>query len=188
MKVADLYILKPATLGVASLMLTDGRALIDALNTYQGIQLPKGQRVTILSMQQAIENSGLSEEDKAAIAELDIDESSVTEANPVDLSPLNDVGVHGFSQNFAIVTATIVMAVITLAYTAFWGWLVYTEHIKPSLYAMGFVIFPWLAVVWKSQGIISRERRDVLSVLVGDTSTQKGLIDKLGAVTDALRK
>lgn len=188
MKVADLFELKPATLGISSLMLADGRSLIDALNTYTGIQLPQGGRVTILALQKALADSGLSDEDKTAINDLDIDENSVKEGGPVDLTPLNDVGVHGFSQNFAIVTATIVMAVITLAYTAFWGWLVYTEHIKPSLYAMGFVIFPWLAVVWKSQGIISRERRDVLSVLVGDTTAQKGLIDKIGAVTDALRK
>ncbi|MGO0911638.1 hypothetical protein, partial [Clostridioides difficile] len=86
MKVKDLYKIKPQTMGTASLVLVDGRSLVDALNSYDNINIPVGQRLSIQRLKKHLDDAGLAPDTRKEIEELEIDETSSVEGNLPDLT------------------------------------------------------------------------------------------------------
>ncbi|EBU6828395.1 hypothetical protein DKS90_25535, partial [Salmonella enterica subsp. enterica serovar Muenchen] len=133
MKVKDLYKIKPQTMGTASLVLVDGRSLVDALNSYDNINIPVGQRLSIQRLKNYLDDAGLAPDTRKEIEELEIDETSSVEGNLPDLTAIHDKANQPAVQNFVVVVATISLFLVTLVYTGIWAWLAFVAQTKPSI-------------------------------------------------------
>lgn len=188
MKLSELFDVKPQTMGISGLMLKDGRSLVEALNSYDAINIPPGKRVTILTLRNRLGDSSISESVREEIKNLEIDEDAVVEGNIPRLTDITNEGQADRTQKFVVVMATISLFIITVASCATWGWLAYIEHLKPSLGHLIVLAVCWTMVIWKSQGIISQERRDLISAIVGDAEDKKSLWDHVGTIVDVMRR
>ncbi|ECD4964056.1 hypothetical protein E1386_11305 [Salmonella enterica subsp. enterica serovar Enteritidis] len=187
MKVKDLYKIKPQTMGTASLVLVDGRSLVDALNSYDNINIPVGQRLSIQRLKKHLDDAGLAHDTRKEIEELEIDETSSVEGNLPDLTAIHDNANQPAVQNFVVVVATISLFLVTIVYTGIWAWLAFIAQTKPSINHLFVLAACWTMVIWKSQGIISRERRDLMSVIVGDAPSKNRFWDNIESLGKVMK-
>lgn len=177
MKVSELLAMRPGTLGVTGVLLTDGRALVTVLDEYEEVDVSPG-RVSIAMVNEALMK--LSPEHREAFLDLDISEDTVEEAPAltpptITLSPeYQREAKQRASIGFIM---CLVLAIETLALTGVISFVAIARKEFPDWLLISVISFPVWALSWFFMGLINKERADVVSAVLGiDRSNQPGMV------------
>lgn len=183
MKVSELLAMKPGTLGVTGVLLTDGRLLIKVLDDFDGVEVAVG-RVSINMVNNLLPK--LSEEDQDAFMSLEVDENTTE-----DVTPLEPPTLHlspGYEREAALrarmgFMMCVVLAIAVLAITASVCAVSLYRKEFPDVMLIAVILCPVMAIAWLFMGLINKERSDILSAVLGSSG---GNTTVFGTVLDAL--
>jgi hypothetical protein len=177
MKVSELLAMRPVTLGVTGVLLTDGRALVTVLDEFNEVELSPG-RVSIANVSEALLK--LSPEAREAFLALEVAEDTVEEAPAltppsITLSPeYQREAKQRASIGFIM---CLVLAIETLALTGVISYVAVVRKEFPDWLLISVISFPVWALSWFFMGLINKERADVVSAVLGiDRSNQPGMM------------
>lgn len=92
----------------------------------------------------------------------------------------------GSREKIGIIVSVILM-IACMLFTVQICWVGYLNRTFPDIMLVIVVLFPLTALAWFYMGLINKERRDVLSAIVGD-SGQEGILTTILSALAARRK
>jgi hypothetical protein len=177
MKVSELLAMRPVTLGVTGVLLTDGRALVTVLDEFNEVELSPG-RVSIANVSEALLK--LSPEAREAFLALEVAEDTVEEApalTPPTLTLSPEYQREAKQRASIGFIMCLVLAIETLALTGVISYVAVVRKEFPDWLLISVISFPVWALSWFFMGLINKERADVVSAVLGiDRSNQPGMM------------
>lgn len=173
---------KPTTLGVAGIRLSNGLSLVETLVGYEELTLSCAE---CLLLQHVIDSVALlTPEHQEEFMALNVDDSTVDRGNtppPLTLSP--EYQREARIRAVIGVTMCAVLGIMALMFTATICWVALERKEFPDMFLILVVVGPVMGIGWLFMGLINKERRDLLSVVLGDNQAGGGV---LGTVIDVL--
>lgn len=173
---SELLQVKPTTLGVSGILLSNGKSLVETLQGYEELTVSYSD---CLLLQHVIDSVALlTPEHQEEFMDLDVDDKTVDKNTsavpPLTLSPeyLREAKTRATIGRIMC----IVLAVMTLMYTATICWVSIERKEFPDWFLVLVVVGPVLGIGWQYMGLINKERRDLLSVVLGDNQAGGGFV------------
>lgn len=174
--------MKPTTLGVSGILLSNGKSLVDTLQGYEELAVACSD---CLLLQHVIDSVALlTPEHQEEFMNLDVDDSTVgkpTGTPPLTLSP--EYQREARVRAVIGVTMCAVLGLMALMFTATICWVAIDRKEFPDWFLVLVVVGPVMGIGWLFMGLINKERRDLLSVVLGDSQASGGV---LGTIFDVL--
>lgn len=171
MKVESLLNLRPVTLGITGIVLTDGNNLVDSL-VNMGAAIDPSKRLTIKIAKEALQ--AFPPEIRDQILDWEVDEESEAERIPQGfIQGLNDpVTDASLKHSNSIYGWT--LCITTLILAAPTAYSIFVEHVYPKPIWGVILILPVTLAVLYLIGAL-KQRQSLLSVILGDTSSKESV-------------
>ena len=174
--------MKPTTLGVAGILLSNGKSLVATLQGYEELAVACSE---CLLLQHVIDSVALlTPEHQEEFMNLDVDDKTVEPSSakpPLTLSP--EYQREARIRAVIGIVMCVVLGLTTLAAMGTVCAVAVMDKTFPDILLIAVILFPTTCIAWQFMGLINKERRDVLSVVLGDNPNSSGI---LGTVLDVL--
>lgn len=175
--------MKPTTLGVSGIQLSNGKSLVETLQGYEELAVACSD---CLLLQHVIDSVALlTPEHQEEFMSLDVDDNTV-EKTPNTVPPLTVSPEYQREAKVRAVigvTMCVVLAVMALMFAATICWVSIDRKEFPDWFLVLVVVGPVMGIGWLFMGLINKERRDLMSVVLGDSQAGGGFV---GAFFDFL--